>query len=402
MSSVDTALRARYTAAIGAVNGSAAVARHVHRLSLPRADRRRAGRLRVIGIGKVALAMARGLAQSCDIDEGLLIVKEISGDIPRGCRVLCGDHPVPGEQSLATGLALQAFLAERPSKEYSDRDAYIVLLSGGASALVAAPATGVSLADKQRLTREWLASGMSIEEINRQRRKLSQLKGGGLARLLSPARFVTLAISDVPQDDPAVIGSAPTWIEGEDPLARYSREKYFIVGSLTEALRAAANSANNEPEVQVVELGRCLDGEVETVALSLSRRLQFLHAQACREQRVLEVIAGGEPTVQLRGAGRGGRAQQLALRLAVALQGLQGARWLIAGTDGNDGPTDAAGGFADGMTVGQLSALGIDAETCLAANDAYPALQALGDLFFTPPTETNVADVLLARLDGRR
>lgn len=432
MNDADALLRRLYRAAIGAVHGAESVASHVRiggdprenelwifergtgaearRVTLPLPDRARGGKLRVIGIGKAALSMAAGVARGVEIDEGLLIVKaslsspSSTSSAPARCRVLEGDHPIPAERSLAAGRALREFINRRPPAQFGAIDRYLVLLSGGASALCVEPVPGVTLAEKQRITRELLLGGAPIEEINRRRRALSALKGGGLARALAPAPFATLALSDVRGDDPAVIGSGPTWLEGDEPLARSAREQYAVAATLDDALVAAARetAAIEAPAATVVELGRCLYGDVGTLAADLGRRLRALHAQAVREQRVFQVIAGGEPTVQVRGTGRGGRAQELALRLALEIAGLSGIRLLAAGTDGNDGPTDAAGGFADGETTRRLQAVGVDASECVADNDSYRALQALGDLFFTAPTETNVADVLLARVDGRR
>jgi glycerate-2-kinase len=365
-------------------------------------DRSRGGRLRVIGIGKAVAAMATGLARSIDIDEGLLIVKT-PRPCPAACRIHVGDHPIPAARSLAAGQALRAFINERPPEQYAALDRYVVLLSGGASALCVEPLAGVSLEDKQRITEELLLGGAPIEEINRRRRALSALKGGGLALALLPAPFVTLALSDVRNDDPAVIGSAPTWLDEGEVHADVVRGSYAVVASLDDALAAAAreSSALDQSDPVVVALGRVLDGDVSELAVSLGRQLRALQARSQREQRVFQLIAGGEPTVKVQGHGRGGRAQELALRLAVELAGLAGIRLLAAGTDGNDGPTDAAGGFADGESLARLHAAGIDPLACLADNDSYRALQRLGDLFFTSATETNVADILLARVDGR-
>jgi hydroxypyruvate reductase len=282
-------------------------------------------------------------------------------------------------------------------------DRFVVLLSGGASALCALPAQGVTLEQKRRETLAVMASGASIAEINRVRQRLSAIKGGRLAARLAPAQFATLAISDVPGDDPLVIGSAPTWSED---LA-HGDGRYAVIATLDDALEAAATAARAEG-FEVVPLGRCLYGSVED---ETTRVLQQILKRGPDDHRhpnggPVVLIAGGEPLVVVRGAGRGGRAQELALRLGLAL-GSQGdaldteISGLVAGTDGSDGPTSAAGAFFDGQTMARVHRANVDAAGVLDASDSGSALAAIDDLFVTGPTGTNVADILMVAILGR-
>lgn len=372
------------------------------RLALP--DRAAGGRLRVIGLGKAALGMARGLrgsllAAGCDIDDGLLIVRDVpAGDAPTAAEpweLLIGDHPLPGARSEQAARRLLDFIGV-PSRA----DRVVVLLSGGASALCALPAPGVTLDEKIRITRDLLRSGAPIAEINRVRRSLSAIKGGKLAARLAPAGFVTLAISDVPGDDPAVIGSAPTW---RDDLSAAAQAPYAIAAGLDDALEAIAAAAAGSG-FTAQSLGRCLYSDVAT---ETPRILAAIDRKLARSASPQLLIAGGEPLVELRGHGCGGRAQELALRLGMALArgalddprqlGIVG---LVAGTDGSDGPTDAAGGFFDAGLPARARASGVDPVAALGDNDSAVVLAASGDRFVTGPTGTNVADVLMVMIPG--
>ena len=383
-------------------------------LRLPLPDRARGGRLRVIGLGKAALGMARGFRRSLqaaglDVDDGLLIVRDVpcedgsTGPEDGPWRVLAGDHPLPGPRSEQAARALLEFIGQP-----SAADRFVVLLSGGASALCAMPAPGVTLEEKRRATRELMHSGAPIAEINRMRRQLSAIKGGKLAARLAPAEFVTLAISDVPDDDAAVIGSAPTW---RDDLPTTSQPPYVVIAGLDDALEAMAQAAAASG-FTVTRLGRCLYGRVTT---EVPRILAAIESLSVPGDRPRLLLAGGEPLVEVRGGGRGGRAQELALRLGVSLSPGTGGAWavhgvsarrqvgivgLVAGTDGSDGPTDAAGGFFDDTTFTRSAAAGLDLARVLADSDSHTALEAIGDLFVTGPTGTNVADVLMVVIPG--
>ena len=418
--------------------------------SLSRPDRRAGGRLRVLAIGKAAISSAAGLravpGMDAALDEGLIVTPDLPPPEawPAAWRCLAGDHPWPGEQSLSAGRAVMQFAAAaRPA------DRHLVLLSGGASALAAAPAGDLSVADKDFALRRLMRSGASIAELNVVRKHLSALKGGRLAVALARAAeppmtngpgwptLLTLALSDVAGDDPSVIGSGPTvadpstYRQACDILQRYdlydsvSRAlrghleegvagrlaetpksaqdlgqdtAFATLATLDDALEAAAvaATAGSAGAPRVLRLGRSLYGEVTAHATEIASVLR-----RHRSEGPLWVVAGGEPVLRVQGDGRGGRAQELALRLAVALEGVPGITVLVAGTDGRDGPTEAAGGFADGGTLARARAAGCDPLAALADNDSNRALAAADDLFITGPTGTNVADLVVAWVDGR-
>lgn len=413
-SDVRATLARWHAAAVSAVQGERVFRDHARVTDdvfhFERGDRRLAlslppvgGRLRVIGLGKAAVGMARGFrstlqAAGRELDDGLLIVRDppSASDREEPWRVLQGDHPYPGEASVRAARDLLEFIGE-PRAE----DRFVVLLSGGASALCAWPAPGVTLEQKRRETLAVMASGASIAEINRVRQRLSAIKGGRLAARLAPAQFATLAISDVPGDDPLVIGSAPTWSED---LARRGGQ-YAVIATLDDALEAAAGAARSEG-FEVVPLGRRLYGSVEDETTRLLQQILKRGLHRHPNEGPVVLIAGGEPLVVVRGAGRGGRAQELALRLGLGL-GSQGdaldtkITGLVAGTDGSDGPTSAAGAFFDGQTTARVRAARLDASRVLDASDSGSALAAIDDLFVTGSTGTNVADILMVAVPGR-
>ncbi|MBM4214374.1 MAG: DUF4147 domain-containing protein [Gammaproteobacteria bacterium] len=406
-------LAAWHTAGVQAVQGEAILPRygtvaasawHFRRgdrqLVLPLPDRARGGRLRLIGLGKAALGMARGLRASLrtggiDIDDGFLLVRDVPREMSdEPWHVHLGDHPVPGPASLRAAQALLEFI-DGPRAE----DVYVVLLSGGASALCALPTPGVTLEEKIRITRELMQGGAPIAELNRVRRQLSAIKGGKLAERLAPAKFCTLAISDVPNDDPAVIGSAPTW--SDDKPAPYA-----VIATLDDALTTIATVAARTCEV--VALGRCVYGSVTVEVERLLERIEQALAAPRSPSQTRLLLAGGEPLVEIHGGGRGGRAQEFALRLGLALaeRARTDRRYaavcgLVAGTDGSDGPTEAAGAFFDAALAERLRAAQVDAAAALAASDSNAALRASGDLYVTGPTGTNVADVLMVVVTSR-
>ena len=417
-------------------------------LSMP--DRRAGGRLRVLAIGKAAVSSAAGLravpGMDAALDEGLIVTPDLPQPDawPAAWRCLAGDHPWPGERSLSAGRAVMQFAAAaRPA------DRHLVLLSGGASALCAAPAGDLTLADKDFALRRLMQSGASIAELNVVRKHLSALKGGRLAVALARTAespmpkgsgwptLLTLALSDVAGDDPTVIGSGPTvadpstYRQACDILQRYGLydgmsgavrrhleegtagrlaetpksaqdlgqdTAFATLATLDDALEAVAAAATTESAgaPRVLRLGRSLYGEVPAHATEIASVLR-----RHRSEGPLLIVAGGEPVLRVQGDGRGGRAQELALRLAVALEGVPGLTVLVAGTDGRDGPTEAAGGFADGGTLARVRAAGCDPLAALADNDSNRALAAADDLFITGPTGTNVADLVVAWVAGR-
>jgi hydroxypyruvate reductase len=279
-------------------------------------------------------------------------------------------------------------------------DRHLVLLTGGASALCVSPAPGVTLEQKMAATRALMHAGAPIAELNALRKRLSTLKGGRLAARIEArgATVTTLAVSDVQGDDLSVIGSGPTV---RDPVAASAagvaaeEVDAAVVATLDDAL-AAVVAAGERRGLRVVSLGRSLYGEVAVHAAELAAQLRAVPRGA-----PTLVVAGGEPVLRVTGDGRGGRAQELALRVAQRIVGVEGVTLLAAGTDGIDGPTTAAGGFADGGTLARIAAAGLDVDRALERNDSYAALAAAGDLFVPGPTGTNVADVVVALVDGR-
>ena len=299
----------------------------------------------------------------------------------RAVVVARGGHPLPDAESFAAGARALQLADENKARN----ETLVVLLSGGASAMMAAPAPGVTLEDKVALTRELLRSGRPIAEMNAERKRLSAIKGGKLA--LRAGRSVTFAISDVHapiEDDPAIIGSGPTVGDAPIPGARF-----VLIGSRRDAMEGAARTARRLGyEVTVVRppiLGEARDA---------AREFFGLHDVASGFSRKSCVIASGETTVTLGASdGLGGRNQEFALVGAMAIARIDGVAFASVGTDGIDGPTDAAGAIADGTTIPRAQALGLDASVALARHDSYPFFQALGDLVITGPTGTNVGDL---------
>jgi hydroxypyruvate reductase len=290
----------------------------------------------------------------------------------RRIKVMEAAHPVPDAASEAGARAVM-----RAVSGLTAADQVIALISGGASSLLALPAPGLTLADKQFMTKALLASGAPIGTINRIRKALSGIKGGKLALACLPARLVTLAISDVPGDDPATIGSGPSWIEGAD---------YRIIASPAMALRAAAARAG-EYGIKAEILGDALEGEAAMLGREMAEK-----ALQTRAPKLL--LSGGETTVTIGDgkAGRGGRNMEFLLALAIALGGARGIWALAADTDGIDGTEDAAGAIVAPDTLARARAAGLDPRAALERHDSYPLFAALGDLVITGPTLTNVND----------
>jgi glycerate 2-kinase len=387
-------------------------------------------RVIALAVGKAALPMAVAAqeALSAPLAHAIAIAPAIQSPPAavlraHGWQLYLGGHPLPDRNSLIAGHAVLAMAAR-----LNAGDLLLVLLSGGASAMMVAPSPGISLEDKLAITQALLRTRASIGEINTVRKHLSQLKGGRLVAAANGAEVLALILSDVRGNDLATIGSGPTasdpssfeqaravlirhklWgrahesvrslleagmageleetLKAGDPRLREVRN--VIVGDNDRALVAAANSARRrgfEPHA-----GGHLYGE----ARELGRRLARAMAQAPPRQCWL---AGGEPVVEVRGRGRGGRAQELALAAALELERLQPSRpvaLLCAGSDGVDGPTDAAGGFADCTSSMRARSRGLDPVAELARNNSYPVLAAAGDLFKSGATRTNVADLFI-------
>ena len=376
---------------------------------------RPAGRVVVVGAGKASARMAEAVEAAWGPCEGLVITRYGHARPTRGIEIVEAAHPVPDAAGEAATRRMLALL-----ETCGEGDMVLALISGGASALLVAPAAGVSLADKQMVNRALLASGAPIAAMNTVRKHLSRVKGGQLAAAAWPARLLALAISDVPGDDPAFIGSGPTvgdattaadaaallqrW--GVTPPAsvaaalshpsgvialgdpRLSRAETRVIAAPVQSLQAAAAVARSEG-VTVEILGDAIEGEARDVARD--------HATLARSRMVglegpLLLLSGGELTVTRRGDGIGGRNVEYALALALALEGAAGIHALACDTDGIDGIADVAGAVIGPETLGRAAGMGLDLKAALTRNDAHTVFAALGDQVITGPTLTNVND----------
>jgi glycerate 2-kinase len=386
------------------------------------------GRTCVIAVGKAAAEMAAVATAYFGAGlTGLVVTRAghgvTSGRLAPGIEVIESGHPVPDAQSeQAAWRALQL------ARDLGARDRLIALISGGGSALMSLPAPGVTLLDKQRLTRQLLQSGATISEINCIRKHLSQIKGGRLAVAAAPARIHTLVVSDIPGDDATLVASGPTLPDSttlqqaraivehyrldlpasiaaalaspanETPSAEtpgLAGAEAVVVARACDALEAAAAHASAHG-FEVTNLGHDLQAEARdlgTEHAALARRLA-----AHRQPRV--ILSGGETTVTLRNPqGRGGRNLEYLLSLAVELDGASGIYAIACDTDGIDGTEDAAGAVITPNTLARARAFGLDARTSLARNESYRYFAALGDLVVTGPTRTNVNDFRAILID---
>lgn len=387
------------------------------------------GRVFVTGAGKAAGSLARGLEAVLGdrIDSGVVLVKHGHAQPLRRIRVLEGGHPVPDAAGLAgTQQLMQTVEAAAAG------DTMFFVLTGGASALLVEPAAGLSFADVQSANLLLVNGGAQIDEINAVRKHLSAVTGGRLRQRAKCTTFCTLAISDVIGDSPAAIGSGPTVADPStfaQCLAILDRHRlrnalpraviehlergaagriaetpketselfrgspYRIVASNRISIHAAAQAAR-EAGCRVQILTTEMQGHTHEAARRFASALRRA-AAARTDATPLVLLAGGETTLAVEGNGRGGRNQEFALVAALELQGLDNVALLSAGSDGTDGPTDAAGAFVDGSTVARARALGLDPQDFLRRHDSYPLLHALGDLHRTGPTGTNVMDIAI-------
>jgi len=391
------------------------------------------GRTIVLGAGKAAAAMAKAVEDHWDGPlEGLVLTRYGHGLPTRRIEVVEGAHPVPDEAGRqAARRILQK--AEGDGKGGLTKDDLVLcLISGGASALLAMPGGSLSLADKQAVNKGLLKSGANIGEMNCVRKHLSGIKGGRLAAAAHPARVVTLLISDVPGDDPSVIGSGPTVADPTsvgDAIAVFEKYKMpmpdavrrhlesslaetpkpgdprlagastVMLGTPQAALDAAAAIAR-EAGYQPIVLGD-LEGEARDVALvhaGIARQVQR-HGQPMAGPAA--IISGGETTVTVRGQGRGGRNAEFLLALAVALDGQNGIHAMAGDTDGIDGTEDNAGALLAPDSIARAAKLGVEAKARLADNDGYGFFAALQDLIVTGPTRTNVNDFRAILVDRK-
>jgi hydroxypyruvate reductase len=393
-------------------------------------DLARIRRVVVVGAGKASGAMAAA-AEEVLVGvpiTGLVAVKERREPVPRAIRVVEAWHPIPdarGETAATEILQL--------ARDAGPEDLLLCLISGGGSALTPAPVPGVSLAEKQEVTRLLLQSGATINQLNAVRKHLSRLKGGQLARAAHPAPVVALLLSDVIGDPLDVIASGPTAPDpttfadalavldrfglrarvpppvrahleagargevedtpkpGDPVLARVAN---VIIGNNALAVDAAMTEAHRlglAPHL----LTRTLQGEARDAAGEFAARLEGIVRTGSPVARPACLIAGGETTVTVRGRGTGGRCQEFALAIIPELAAMRDVVVLAAGTDGSDGPTDAAGAIADPTTAARARDRGLDPGRALAENDSYPFFAALGDLVTTGPTGSNLLDVYL-------
>ncbi len=378
------------------------------------------GRTIVVGCGKAAASMAKAVEDHWQGEISGLVVTRYGHNTPtRKVEVVEAAHPVP---DLAGREAAERIL--KMVQGLSANDLVLFLVSGGGSALLALPAPGLTLTDKQAINRALLKSGANIAEMNCVRKHLSAVKGGRLAAACAPAKVVTLAISDIPGDDPAVIASGPTVADPTtfadaraildkyritEPLtvanhlraareetpkpgdARLARTELHMVATPQMSLEAAAAVARKAGVTPLI-LGDAIEGESREVALvhaGIARQVRR-HGQPAKAPCVL--LSGGETTVTVRGHGRGGRNAEFLLALALALNAEAGISAFAGDTDGVDGTEDNAGAVLTPDSLARAAARNMDAKAMLADNDGYSLFSGLGDLVITGPTLTNVND----------
>jgi len=382
----------------------------------------------VVGCGKAAAKMAIAIEDLLGdrVSGGIVVVKYGYALSLERIKVVEAGHPIPDEAGVDGARQIIELV-----RTAGENDLVLFLISGGGSALLPGPADGLTLAEKQRTTQMLLQSGATIQEVNAVRKHISKLKGGRFAKLVAPANCVSLILSDVIGDSLEAIASGPTVADSttygdcleivrrygltdktphavvnllrrgaegaidETPKpsdAIFHKVQNVIIGSN----RAALNGAERQAETfgyQTRVLSSSVEGESLTVAKSHAALVKEIAGSGQPLRRPACVISGGETTVTIRGDGLGGRNQEFALAAAVEIDGLDGVIVLSGGTDGTDGPTDAAGAIVDASTVQRGRARGLDAAAFLARNDSYHFLKATDDLLITGPTFTNVMDL---------
>jgi hydroxypyruvate reductase len=402
-----------FEAAVATADPALTIARHL--------PQRPKGRTVVIGAGKGASQMAAAFEKVWDGPlEGVIVTRYGYSAKCERLTVLEAAHPVPDEAGLAASRALLEAVSG-----LTENDLVVALVSGGGSALLPSPPAGLTLADEIAVNEALLASGAPISAMNAVRKHVSTIKGGRLAAAAWPARVVTLIVSDIPGDNPALVASGPTVSDDssrEDalriistygmklpasvmahlgsPLAdaprpddkRFARNEVRLIASAAVSLEAAAAEARRQG-IETVILSDSIEGEardVGTVHAAIAREVATRNRPFARP---VLILSGGETTVTLRAKGKGGRNSEFLLAFALGVDGVSGIHALAADTDGIDGSEDNAGAFADGETVMRMRAAGIDAKAMLAGNNAWTAFNAVGDLFVPGPTGTNVNDL---------
>lgn len=395
-------------AALEAVDPYKAVQKHLPNLS---------GRVYGLAIGKASIPMLTALAEAYPLSGALAISKHASSSPSNLFPVFLGSHPIPDSRSLEAGTRVLDFVSA-----LDEKDTLVCLISGGGSALVTAPYNSISLEDMQSLTSLLLACGARIDEINTIRRSLDQVKGGGLARA-TKAKIISLILSDVIGNPLEAIASGPTFpnpttnadalmilkkykideqvsesvlqtLESDSLLSEIweqaPRLQNLIIGDNRLAAEAALEQAQREgfhAEILTNEL----QGEARDMGFNLAHHLRV---SAERLTRPFCLIAGGETTVTITGNGKGGRNQELALAAMHGLKGLENVMLIALATDGEDGPTDAAGAVVTGESAQRAEMLGVDAAGHLSRHDAYVCFDKLGDLLKPGPSGTNVNDLI--------
>jgi len=396
------------SAALNAVDPAEAVRKYLPTLT---------GNVYGLGIGKASIPMLTALAEATPLSGALAISKHASSLSRNLFPVFLGSHPIPDSRSLEAGTRVLDFVSA-----LSEDDTLVCLISGGGSALVTAPYAGISLEDMQALTSLLLSCGARIDEINTIRRHLDRVKGGGLARA-TKAKVISLILSDVIGNPLEAIASGPTVPDPttkEDALKILQKYKIenqvsnsilhtlesrsllplsqkqasgfqnIIIGDNRLAALAAVEQAQREG-IHAEILTNELQGEACEVGRDLAQRLRVSTEQMTRP---FCLIAGGETTVTIKGHGKGGRNQELALAAVHELSGLKNVMLIALATDGDDGPTDAAGAVVTGESAQRAESLGVDAASYLSRNDAYVFFDKLDDLLKTGPTGTNVNDLV--------
>ncbi len=404
----ETAARA----AINAVLPEKAVARALEGIRFP-------GRVYLVAVGKAAYRMAAAALAvlPVPVTDGVVISKygHLGKPLP-GLRFFEAGHPVPDENSVRAAEA-----ALRLTERLTETDTVLFLLSGGGSALFEKPL--IPLSELQDVTKQLLACGADIVEINTVRKRLSAVKGGKFAAHCASARIEAVILSDVLGDRLDSIASGPVTPDGatsadalriaekyalklseaalrclyEETPKRLTKVRAQIVGSVRELCRAAGEACRAMGYEPVL-----LTDQLDCEAREAGRFLAAILRAHAGDGRKLAFLAGGETVVHLSGKGKGGRNQELALAASEGLRGMKNAAVISVGSDGTDGPTDAAGGYVDGESFDALRAAGLELNAVLKDNDAYPALRAIGGLIVTGPTGTNVNDISIALLDGER
>lgn len=413
-------LRAMFDAAVASALPSRCLPPHI-----PAPPR---GRTFVVGAGKAAAAMARAVEDHWPGDLEGVVVTRYGHAVPcRRIRVLEAAHPVPD----AAGITASRAILDQVSGLTPD-DLVICLMSGGGSALLPALPASIAIEDEQRLARDLLRSGATIGEMNCVRKHVSTIKGGRLAQAAAPANVETLVISDVPGDDPAVIGSGPTvadpstreqalaivdryglqvadsirsWLESpasETPaVAELTSARVTVVATAQRALEAAAAVAEAAGYAALI-LGDAIEGEARDVAADQAQIVRRILTGAGPVTPPCVLLSGGETTVTVRGAGRGGRNVEYLLALAILLAAQPGVSAIAADTDGIDGTEDNAGALIDESTLTRATTLRLAPEAHLHDNDAYAFFASLGDLVMSGPTHTNVNDFRAILIDVPR